>query len=112
MKSTLFEQSSKYADSDGFSTNGDGFPVGEAKMRPFEPLSSDGVRSFPSSDHSKGFGEWNRYFIREINGEVRLWVNGHEGSGGNRCNPATGFLCLESENAPIDFRKIKIRLLP
>lgn len=104
------QQSGKKAD--WFTTNGDVFPVGEAKMKPFEPLSPDGVRSFPSSDHSNGFGEWNRYFIRAINGEVRLWVNGHEVSGGNQCKPATGFLCLESEGAPIDFRNIKIRILP
>lgn len=104
------EQSGKKAD--WFTTHGDVFPVGESKMKPFEPVAPDGIRSFPSSDHSNGFGEWNRYFIRAINGEVRLWVNGHEVSGGHQCNPATGFLCLESEGAPIDFRNIKIRLLP
>ncbi|MEC7597094.1 MAG: family 16 glycoside hydrolase, partial [Planctomycetota bacterium] len=49
---------------------------------------------------------------RAINGEVRLWVNGHEVSGGTDCQPAEGYLCLESEGSPIQFRKIRIRELP
>ena len=60
----------------------------------------------------RGVGEWNHYYIRAINGEVRLWVNGYEVSGGNQCEPASGFVCLEAEGAPIDFRNIKIRVLP
>ncbi|TWT49346.1 hypothetical protein Pla22_45410 [Rubripirellula amarantea] len=95
-----------------FSTNGDVFAVGESTMTPFEPLSPNGSRSFPSEDRSKGFGSWNHYYVRAINGEVRLWVNGAEVSGGRDCNPSEGYLCLESEGAPILFRNIRIRELP
>ena len=63
---------------DWFTTHGDVFPCGVAKMKPFEPAAPNGARSFPSAEHSKGVGEWNHYYIRAINGEVRLWVNGHE----------------------------------
>ena len=97
---------------DWFTTHGDVFPVGKSKMKPFPPLSPNGVRSFPSANHSKPAGQWNQYYIRAINGEVRLWVNGHEVSGGNECDPATGFIALESEGAPIDFRNILLRVLP
>jgi len=96
---------------DWFGTNGDVFPVG-VKMTPFPPLSPDGSRSFPRKHLAKGHGEWNHYYIRAINGEVRLWVNGEEVSGGTACNPAQGFLCLESEGSPILFRKLRIRELP
>lgn len=96
---------------DWFTTNGDVFPVG-VKMKPFPPLSPDGSRSFPRKQLSKGLGEWNHYYIRAINGEVRLWVNGEEVSGGTECNPKSGFLCLESEGAPLEFKGIKIRELP
>ncbi|MCX6837731.1 MAG: DUF1080 domain-containing protein [Verrucomicrobia bacterium] len=96
---------------DWFGTNGDVFPVG-VKMTPFPPLSPDGSRSFPRKNLAKGHGEWNHYYIRAINGEVRLWVNGEEVSGGTACNPAQGFLCLESEGSPILFRKLRIRELP
>ena len=98
--------------SDWFTTNGDVFPVGKSKMKPFPPVAPNGDRSFPRKNLSKGVGEWNHYYIRAINGEVRLWVNGEEVSGGTNCQPATGFLCLESEGAPVEFKNLRIRELP
>lgn len=95
-----------------FTTHGDVFPVGAADMKPFAPAAPNGKRSFPSSNHSKGFGAWNHYYIRAINGEVRLWVNGVEVSGGTECTPASGFVVLEAEGAPIEFKDIQIRVLP
>ncbi len=97
---------------DWFSTNGDIFPVGSSTMKLFPPLSPNGSRSFPSKNLSKGFGQWNHYYVRGINGEIRLWVNGEEVSGGNECKPAEGYLCLEAEGSPIHFRNIRIRELP
>lgn len=97
---------------DWFTTNGDVFPVGEAKMKPFPPVSPNGDRSFPSKNLSKGTPEWNHYYIRAIDGEVRLWVNGEEVSGGTACTPASGYLCLESEGSPVEFRNLRIRELP
>lgn len=96
---------------DWFGTNGDVFAVG-IKMKPFPPLSPNGSRSFPRKHLAKGHGEWNHYYIRAINGEVRLWVNGEEVSGGKGCEPAKGYLCLESEGSPIIFRKLRIREVP
>lgn len=97
---------------DWFTTNGDIFPVGKSKLKPFAPLSPDGSRSFPRSKHSLGTPNWNHYYVRAINGEIRLWVNGHEVSGGNHAEPSEGFLCLEAEGAPIEFQSIRIRELP
>lgn len=97
---------------DWFSTNGDVFAVGKSKMKPFPPLSPNGRRSFPRKKLSKGHGQWNHYYIRAINGEVRLWVNGEEVSGGTGCDPNQGYLCLEAEGSPIDFKQIRIRELP
>ena len=96
---------------DWFTTHGDVFPV-RVKMTPIGKTSPDGSRSFPRQDLSKGHGQWNHYYIRAINGEVRLWVNGTEVSGGTACDPAQGFLCLESEGSPIHFRRLRIRELP
>ena len=66
------KQSGKKAD--WFTTNGDIFAVGTSKLNPFPPLSPNGSRSFPRKQLSRGFGEWNHYYIRAVNGEVRLWV--------------------------------------
>jgi hypothetical protein len=97
---------------DWFTTNGDVFAVGESTMEPFPPLSPNGSRSFPRKNLSKGVGEWNHYYIRAINGEIRLWVNGEEVSGGSNCNPPFGYLCLESEGSPVEFKNLRIRELP
>jgi hypothetical protein len=72
---------------DWFTTNGDIFPVG-------------------------GVGEWNHYYVRGINGEIRLWVNGEEVSGGRGAEPRSGFFCLEAEGSPVEFRNIRVRELP
>jgi 3-keto-disaccharide hydrolase len=97
-----------------FTTNGDVFATGATKgnFKPFEPISPDGSRSFPRKELSKGAGEWNHYYVRAINGEVRLWVNGEEVSGGKDAKPASGYLCLESEGSPIEFKNLRIRELP
>ena len=97
---------------DWFTTNGDIFAVGDSKLTPFPPLSPNGQRSFPRKQLSKGFGQWNHYYVRCINGEVRLWVNGEEVSGGTGAQPASGYLCLESEGSPIEFEGLRIRELP
>ncbi len=96
---------------DWFTTNGDVFPVGKSSMTPFPPVAPDGSRSFPRKNLSKGVGEWNHYYVRAINGEVRLWVNGEEVSGGTNCEPRSGYLCLESEGAPVEFKDLRIREL-
>jgi len=104
------KQSGKKAD--WFTAHGDVFPVGRSTMKPFPPVAPDGRRSFPTKHLSKGVGEWNHYYVRAINGEVRLWVNGEEVSGGTNCEPRTGYLCLESEGSPVEFRGLRIRELP
>jgi hypothetical protein len=97
---------------DFFTTNGDIFAVGKSRLNPFPPLSPNGSRSFPRKQLSRGAGEWNHYYVRAINGEVRLWVNGEEVSGGSGAEPRAGYLCLESEGSPIEFKNIRIRELP
>ena len=96
---------------DWFTSHGDVFSVG-AKMTPFPPVGPKGSRSFPTKNLSRGVEQWNHYYVRAINGEVRLWVNGEEVSGGTNCNPRSGYLCFESEGAPIEFRNIRLRELP
>ena len=98
-------------DSGWFTSHGDVFPVRQ-KMDVFPPKSPNGSRSFPSEDRVKPHGNWNHYYVRCINGEVRLWVNGKEVSGGTNCSTTTGYLCLEAEGSPIEFRNIRLRELP
>lgn len=98
---------------DWFTSHGDVFPVGPMiQMTPFPPTAPNGRRSFPSKETTKGINEWNHYYIRAIDGVVRLWVNGEEVSGGEDISPASGYLCLESEGAPVEFKNLRLRILP
>jgi len=107
-----FRERSPGKPDDWFTTNGDIFAVGDSTLETFEPRSPDGSRSFPRKALSRGVGEWNHYYVRGINGEIRLWVNGEEVSGGRGAEPRTGFLCLEAEGSPVEFRNLRVRELP
>ena len=108
---TQYERGGKRK-ADWFTCHGDVFPVGAAKMKPFPPVAPNKTRSFPTKELTLGIGNWNHYYIRAINGEVRLWVNGEEVSGGTGCQPSKGFICLESEGSPVEFRNLRLRVLP
>lgn len=119
-------KSSNGTHSDWFTSHGDVFPVGDSSMVAFTPLieytdaeggtyrvgSPTSQRSFPTQRLTRPAGDWNHYYIRAINGEVRLWVNGVEVNGGTLCSPAKGFLALESEGAAVEFRNLRLRELP
>ena len=116
----------KGAHSDWFTSHGDVFPVGSSTMQPFTPEiryraddgatfavgRPDGSRSFPTQRRTLPHGQWNHYYIRAIDGELRLWVNGEEVNGGTRCAPARGYLALEAEGARVEFRNLRLRELP
>jgi hypothetical protein len=93
-----------------YTTHGDVFPIHGSTMKPFGR--HHGMRSFPSEERSKGTPEWNHYRIVCSNEVIRLHVNGKEVSGGEECNYRKGYLGLESEGGPIDFRNVRIKELP
>jgi hypothetical protein len=92
-----------------YTTHGDVFPIHGSTMNPFGR--HNGMRSFPSEERSKGTPEWNQYQIVCSSGVIRLSVNGKEVSGGENCSYRKGYVGLESEGAPIDFRNIRIKEL-
>jgi hypothetical protein len=96
--------------SDWFTTHGDVFPIHGATMKPLGR--HRGERSFPSEERSKPSPEWNHYRVVASNGVLRLSVNGKEVSGGDDCNYRKGYLALESEGAPVEFKNIRIKELP
>lgn len=118
-------EKNKGVPSDWFTSHGDVFPVGASKMTAFTPQITyergsesyvvgkpASTRSFPTKRLTRPAGEWNHYYIRAINGEVRLWVNGEEVNGGRDCRPDEGYLALEAEGAEVSFRNIRVRRLP
>jgi len=64
---------------------------------------ADTPRELPAQELSKGVGEWNHYTCgpstaKSASGERRGSLGRH------RLRAAPGFLCLESEGAPIEFK--------
>lgn len=94
-----------------YTTHGDIFPIHGATMKPIGKVSKSG-RSFPTEERSKSSPEWNHYRIVGSNGTIRLSVNGREISGGDDCNYRKGYLALESEGSPVEFRNVRIKELP
>jgi hypothetical protein len=93
-----------------YTTHGDVFPIHGSTMKPFGR--HNGQRSFPSEERSKPSPEWNHYRIVATNGVLRLSVNGQEVSGGENCNWRKGYIGLESEGSPVEFRNLRIKEHP
>jgi hypothetical protein len=96
--------------SDWFTVHGDVFAIHGATMRYIGR--TNGKRSFPSEDRSRPSPEWNHYRIVARDGSLRLHVNGREVSGGDDANYRKGYLALESEGSPVEFRNVRIKELP
>ncbi len=97
-----------------FTTHGDVFPIHGASMTPMRPQTHEGDpnRCFPSEFRSRPAPEWNHYRLVANNGSIRLSVNGKEVSGGDNCHWRKGYLGLESEGSPTEWRNVRIKELP
>lgn len=76
------------------------------------PENVRGSRSMSKEYRCKGAGEWNKYIVVAVDGNVKLSINGKFVNGIRDCSEQEGYLCLESEGSPIQFRNIKIMELP
>ena len=89
--------------------HGELFGVGGVKTIPDNPR---GERSKSIENLCKGKGEWNTYDVVCVDGVVKLSVNGKFVNGLSKATQKKGYLCFESEGAPIHFRNLKIVELP
>jgi hypothetical protein len=93
-----------------YTTHGDVFPIHGASMKPIHP--GGGARCFPTEERSRSAPEWNHYRIEANAGKIRLSVNGKEVSGGDDCNWRKGYLGLESEGSPTEWKNLRLKELP
>jgi len=89
--------------------HGELFGVGGVVTIPDNPR---GPRSKSIENRCKPRGEWNVYDVVAVDGVIKLSVNGKFVNGIARSTQKKGYLCLESEGAPIHFRNIRILELP
>lgn len=76
------------------------------------PDNPRGSRSMSFEMRCKPKGEWNTYDVVCVDGVIKLSINGKFVNGISNASQRKGYLCLESEGAPIQFRNIKIMELP
>lgn len=93
-----------------FTTHGDIFPIHGSAMKPI--FKGNGSRCFPIEERSKSAPEWNHYRIEANDGKIRLSVNGKEVSGGDNCVWRKGYLGLESEGSPTEWKNLRLKELP
>ena len=89
--------------------HGELFGAGGMTASPENPR---GNRSKSIENRCKGVGQWNRYVVVAVDGNVKLSVNGKFVNGIRDASTKKGYLCLESEGKEIHFRKIRIMELP
>jgi hypothetical protein len=54
-------------------------------------------------------GEWNTYEVYSEEGRIATVVNGKVVGLASEADPSTGYICLQSEGVPVEFRNIKIK---
>ncbi|MCS4434911.1 3-keto-disaccharide hydrolase [Aquiflexum gelatinilyticum] len=89
--------------------HGELFGVGGVTTVPDNPR---GTRSKSIENRCLGRGEWNTYVVICVDGVIKLSVNGKFVNGIRQSSQKKGYICLESEGAPIHFRNLKITELP
>ena len=95
-----------------YTSHGDIFSIHGASMLPDRPHPNGSQRCLPSEQRCKPSPEWNHYRIECNDGVISLAVNGKVVSGGSKCLPRKGFICLESEGSECHFRNVKIKEMP
>jgi len=90
-------------------SHGDVFSIQGATFTPDRPHPKGWMRCLPSERRARPAGEWNHYRVECRDGRITLAVNGKEVSGGSKCEPSKGFICLESEGSECHFRNIRIQ---
>jgi sialate O-acetylesterase len=89
-----------------YTTQGDVFPVHDARLEPEN--GRGGMRAFPTEARTQPAPAWNHYRVVARGGAVELWVNGALVTRARGAEPCDGFLALESEGSPIEFRRLRL----
>ena len=97
-------------ESEWYTSDGDVFPIHGARLTPLHGWGGD--RAFPVTRRMRPSPDWNHYRITCIDGSLSHAVNGQVVTRGVQGSPRKGYICLESEGSPIEFRNLRIQELP
>ncbi len=93
-----------------YTSDGDIFPTWGATMVPAHPRWRQ--RSFPTEKRINPVPQWNHFKMVCVDGNISLHVNGKLVNQAIGCHPRVGYIALESEGGPINFKDIVIKELP
>ena len=85
---------------------GPGITVDGVDLQNAEKQFVVGAKKAPTSE--KPAGQWNSYDIHCKGGSIRCYVNGVLQNEGTDATLKSGWICLQSEGSPIEFRNIYI----
>ncbi|HMN95192.1 MAG TPA: DUF1080 domain-containing protein [Phycisphaerales bacterium] len=106
------------SEADWYTSEGDVFAIHGATLTPLTARvglhagKAAPMRAYPTEARTRPGGEWNHYRVICDRGAISLAVNGAVVTRAGEASPRKGFICLESEGTPIEFRNIAIRELP
>ncbi|MEE2883214.1 MAG: DUF1080 domain-containing protein [Planctomycetota bacterium] len=86
---------------------GDFWCIGDFPMQT-DPDRTRGRNTKHIEMNENDLGEWNHYEIHCTGGDVVLMVNGKVLNTAENCAEVPGPICLQSEGAPIQFRRIRV----
>ena len=69
------------------------------------------LRDKMTENRVKPIGEWNVYEMRCEGRKIALWVNGAVVNEFTECEVPKGYVGLEAEGFPIEFRNLKLKIL-
>lgn len=95
-----------------YTSHGDVFPIHGATMIPDPRFGVAGSRSMPIEFRGSKTGEWNRCRITCVDGTIQQEINGALVTAGFRSSPRKGYLCIESEGGPVEFKNMRLTELP
>jgi len=101
--SSVWHQAQIGAENDGFLFGGK-FSNGQVQDLKFAPR--------PQENRLQPPGEWNTYEVRGEGPQLTLWVNGAVTSEDENPDLLKGYLGLEAEGFRIEFRNLKLKVLP
>ncbi len=99
-------------ETENYTSHGDIFSIHGSTMKPDRPHPAGWPRCLPSERRCNPAGQWNHYRATCNDGSIKLEVNGKLVSGASQCNYRKGYICLESEGSPCQFRNIRVKELP
>lgn len=86
---------------------GDFYNIGDFPMTT-DPERTNGRHTKRTGTNEHPVGDWNRYDILVDGGKIELRVNGELLNSATEAWETPGKICLQSEGAPIHFRKVRI----